>query len=356
MLEIALIVAAVLLGLLLILLVYRAARTYDAGAHATYIATKGGNFYGALRAPTTLWNPSIKVLRDRHAPDITIMTIDASGNYYEKSLVNRRNGEITLRVQTCSPRPFITRTSDKRQLIIKAKVSFQIDIERIQTPILMQSFGATLGARIENLFDNAIGEHEDQDVFARQGEIEKKVLRQLQDIEAPADPDHPDGMPMGIKVYEAMFSYEPAVKPINKDLANGPMAYDNEHLDDLVDMLEKANPATIETLLRMLELQTKQNIVQMLCKSGGLVAFTASELGLSERTVERAHNGANIMKPAFQPAAAPAAVPAVDSPVAKPVDPATAYYALGAPKGQKAAAADPVAPTPTPAPSTPNGG
>lgn len=28
------------------------------------------------------------------------MTQDASGNYYEKSLVNRRNGEITLRVQT----------------------------------------------------------------------------------------------------------------------------------------------------------------------------------------------------------------------------------------------------------------
>ena len=350
MLEIVAIVGAVLVGLLLAFLVYRAARTYDAGSHATYITTKSGSFYGALRQPTTLWNPSIKVLRDRHAPDITIMTQDASGNYYEKSLVNRRNGEITLRVQTCSPRPFITRTSDKRQLIIKAKVSFQIDIDRIEEQSQMQAFGVTLGARIENLFDNAIGEHEDQDVFAKQREIEEKVLRQLQDIEAPADPARPVGMPMGIKVYEAMFSYEPAVKPINKDLANGPMAYDNEHLDDLVDMLEKANPATVDTLMRMLELQTKQNIVQMLCKSGGLVAFTASELGLSERTVERASNGANIMKPAaFPPADAPAPVlnTAIASPVAPPVDPATAYYNLGAPKGQKAvapvaAAADPV--------------
>jgi hypothetical protein len=135
-----------------------------------------------------------------------------------------------------------------------------------------------------------------------------------------------------------MFSYEPAVKPINKDLSNGPMAYDNEHLDDLVDMLEKANPATVEVLMRMLEMQTRQNIVQMLCNSGGLVAFTASELGLSERTVERASNGANIMKAAASPpteasAAAPGGV--TPSPVAAPVDPATAYYSLGAPKAQK---------------------
>jgi hypothetical protein len=341
MLEIAAVVGAVLLGLLLIFLVYRAARTYDAGAHATFITTKGGDFYGALRAPITIWDPRIKVLRDRNAPNLSILTTDASGGYYEKSLVNRRSGEISLRVHTVCPRPFITRTSDKRQLIIKAKVAFQLDIDRIVAPTQMESFGASLAARIENLFDNAIGEHEDQDVFAKQRDIEAAVLGQLQDIEFPADPNHAQGMQLGIKVYEAMFSYEPAVKPINKDLANGPMAYDNEHLDDLVDMLEKANPATIETLMRMLELQTRQNIVQMLCKSGGLVAFTASELGLSERTVDRASNGANIMKPAaFPPADAGAAAATPNgsppSPVAKPIDAATAYYSLGAPKGQKA--------------------
>ena len=79
MFEIAAIVGAVLLGLLLIFLVYRAARTYDAGAHATFITTKNGNFYGALRAPMTIWNPSIKVLREKHAPDLKIMTSDPTG-------------------------------------------------------------------------------------------------------------------------------------------------------------------------------------------------------------------------------------------------------------------------------------
>ncbi len=344
MLEIVAIVGAVLVGLLLIFLVYRSARTYDAGAHATFITTKGGDFYGALRAPMTIWDPSIKVLRDKHAPDLKIMTTDVSGAYFEKSLVNRRTGEITLRVQTCAPRPFMSTTTDKRQLLIKPKVAFHLDIDRIQIPTQMESFGSMLATRIENLFDNAMSEFEDQDVFKHQREIEQRVLRELQDIEEPQEGERPSGMPLGIKVYEAMFSFERPEKPINKDLANGPMAYDNEHLDDLVDMLEKANPATVEVLMRMLELQTKQNIVQMLCKSGGLVAFTASELGLSERTVERAHNGANIMKPAEAPAIAAAPAPAAaDSPVAKPVDPATAYYNLGAPKGQPKAAEAPAA-------------
>ncbi len=339
MLEITAIVGAVLLGLLLIFLVYRAARTYDAGTHATFITTKGGSFYGALRAPMTIWNPSIKVLRDKHAPDIKVMTTDPTGVFYEKSLV-RKNGEISLRVHTCAPRPFMSTTTDKRLLLIKPKVAFQLDVERIQIPTQMESFGTILAARIENLFDNAVSEYEDQDVFKHQREIEQRVLMELRDMEAPVDESKAMGMPLGLHIYEAMFSFERPQKAINRDLANGPMAYDNEHLDDLVDMLEKADPKTVQVLLRMLEMQTRQNIVQMLCKSGGLVAFTAQELGLSERVVERAHWGANIMKdmtppPVAGPAVTTALVPGETS-VAKPVDPATAYYGLGAPKGQKA--------------------
>ena len=337
MIEILIIFFAILVAALLAFVIYRAIRTFDAGAHATFITTKGGDFYGALRAPMTIWDPTIKVLRDRRAPEITVMTVDAAGNYYEKSLVNRRTGEISLRVHTCAPRPFVTRTADKRSLVIKAKVSFQLDIDRIQIPTQMEAFGATLGSRIENLFDNAVGSLEDQDVFAKQREIEAQVLAELLAIEAPVEGAHTGAMPMGIKIYEAMFSYEPHARELNKDPSNGPMAYDNEHLDDIVDMLEKANPQTVEVLMRMLELQTRQNIVQMLCKSGGLVAFTASELGLSERTVDRAANGANIMKPAAQPAASvlngATIVETPNAPAPPPLDAAAAYYGLGPPKG-----------------------
>ena len=338
MLEIVAIVGVVLLALILIFLIYRSVRSYDAGAHATFITSKGGEFYGAIRAPTTLWNPLVKVLKEKNAPAISVITLDASGTeYFEKSLVTRRTGEVSLRVHTCAPRPFISRTSEKKQLRIKTRVAFQLDIERIQIPTQMEAFGATLGARIENLFDNAIGQYEDQEVFAKQSEIESAVLRQLQDVEFPPDPMHPTGMPLGIKVYEAMFSYEPISTTSNADGGlRGAMAYARDDLDDLADMLEKADPKTIEVIIRMMELQTKQNIVELLCKSGGLVAFTAQELGLSERPLDRAISGANRMSPvAVEPI--PTATPA--SPAngagaevkAASTDPAAAYYGLGAP-------------------------
>jgi hypothetical protein len=139
-------------------------------------------------------------------------------------------------------------------------------------------------------------------------------------------------------IYDAMFSHEPLNKALNTDPANGPMAYDHEHLDDLVDMLEKADPKTVGVLLRMLELQTRQNIVSMLCKSGGLVAFTASELGISDHAIHRDRHGVNVMKPGhgLSTNGGSNESSGTETPTQQlaPVDPATAYYNLGPPKGQ----------------------
>jgi hypothetical protein len=72
----------------------------------------------------------------------------------------------------------------------------------------------------------------------------------------------------------------------------------------------------------------------MLCKSGGLVAFTASELGISDHAIHRDKHGVNVMKAAAQPAANGASeAAAAPAPQLSPPDPATAYYGLGAPKG-----------------------
>ncbi|MEZ5938315.1 MAG: hypothetical protein R3C52_08850 [Hyphomonadaceae bacterium] len=335
--EIVAIVLVVLLAILFAFLIYRSARTYDAGSHATFITTKDGEFYGALRSPITLWNPSIKVLKDRHAPDITFITQDAGGQeYFEKSLVNRRTGEISLRVNTCTPRPFISRTIENRQLLINARVTFQLDVDRIQVPTQMQAFGATFGARIVNLFDNAIGEYSNEQVRANQSAIEEKVLRQLQDVEFPSDPAHPPGMPLGVRVYEATFSYEPvSASGVTGDvshIAKGALALTHDDIDDLLDTLKETKPEVVETLKFMMELQTRQNIVELLCKSGGLVAFTAQELGLSERPLDRKISGINRMAPVAAepiPSSAPMTAPEAE---AVPTDPATAYYSLGAPK------------------------
>ena len=323
---ILLIVVGLLLVGLLVFLIYRSARSYDAGQHATFLTTKGGEFHGALRQPTILWNPSIKVLRGKNAPDISVITSDASGSeYFEKSLVVRRTGEVSLRVHTCAPRPFIARTRDKRTLKIKARVSFQLDVDRIHIPGQMEAFGANLGVRIENLFDNAVGAMNDEQVYSSQTEIETSVLRQMQDIEFPADPTHPTGMPLGIKVFEAIFSYEPLDDTSSLDDGEGlrgAMEYPRGALDDIASMLKESDPRTTDVLLRMMEMQMKQNIVQMLCESGGLVAFTAQELGLTEHPQVRERFGLMPMTP--PPAPPPAQPDATAATPAAPRGPLTA--------------------------------
>jgi len=330
----AAIIGAVVLVLLLAFLVYRAVRTYHAGPHVTFITTKSGQYHNALRAPITLWNPAIRVLKGHHAPDLTFMTSDPAGaQYFEKSLVARKSGEISLRLHVCTPRPFISRTVENRQIRVSTRVAFQLDIDRIDIPSQLEAFGAALGARVVNLFDNAIGKYENQDLRAGQTEIEAKVLQQLQDIEFPPDPVHPTGMPLGIKVYEATMSFEPvsAAQSGEGPAANrGAMAYPTEDIDELADLLEKANPATVEVILRMMELQNRHDIVEMLCKSGGLVAFTAQELGLSERPLDRKISGINRMAP-VAPEPAPVAPPAA------PAAPAAATPGGGGAPGATAA-------------------
>lgn len=332
---ILLITVAVLLAAALIFAMYKAMRTYDAGQHATYITTKSGEFHGALRQPTTLWDPSIKVLKGKQAPDITIITSDASGSeYFEKSLVTRRNGEISLRVHTCAPRPFTVHTRDKRTLKVKPRVSFQLDIDRIHIPGQMEAFGANLGIRIENLFDNAIGGMNDEQVYASQNQIEEQVLRQMQDIEFPPDPTHPLGMPLGIKVFEAIFSYEPLDDASSLDDGQGlrgAMEYPRGALDDIASMLKEADPKALEALLKMMEMQMKQNIVQMLCESGGLVAFTAQELGLSEHPEVRKHYGILPMTPPPAPPPQPTPTTPEAPPPRGPLtaqERAAAYYGI----------------------------
>jgi hypothetical protein len=341
---ILLIVVAVLLLVLVLFLMYRAVRSYDAGQHATFLTMKGGEFHGALRQPTILWNPSIQVLRGKNAPDISVITSDASGSeYFEKSLVVRRTGEVSLRIHTCAPRPFIVRTRDKRTLKVKARVSFQLDVDRIHIPGQMEAFGANLGVRVENLFDNAIGALNDEQVYASQTDIETSVLRQMQDIEFPADPTRADGMPLGIKVYEAIFSYEPLDDASSLDDGQGlrgAMEYPRGALDDIASMLKEADPRSTEVLLRMMEMQMKQNIVQMLCQSGGLVAFTAQELGLTEHPQVRERFGLMPMTPPPAPPPAqpdPAAAgPAVPRGPLTAAEKAAAYYGT-APAMQAAA-------------------
>lgn len=302
-------VGALLLLILLIVLIYRSSRTFDASPNHTYVVQSEGEIAGALREPATLWDPKMSVLRDKNAPDIAFPAQrPQTGEYYMRSLVNKRTGRFSLTVNTCTPRPFRSMTLDRHTMEITANVVFRIDIERIHIPSQLENFGATLSNRIENLFDNEISKLRDEEVRGKQFEIETAVTRSLRDIEEQVDDDEMmAGMPLGIKVYEANFSFREVDLAAEAQIAasgdgsrpSGPLWVDVTHIDRLADTLEHRTPEVRDAVMRLIELQTRQNVIELMCKSGGLVAFTAKELGLSDLATEIAgdRNGHNRMQP-----------------------------------------------------------
>ncbi|ACT59229.1 hypothetical protein [Hirschia baltica] len=300
-------VCAVLLLVLIGLLIYRASRTFDANPNHTYVVQSQGEIVGALREPATLWDPKMSVLRDKDAPDITYPSRKSqTGEFFTKSLVNRRTGRISLTVNTCTPKPFRSLTLDRHQLEITANVVFRLDIERIHISSQLDNFGATFANRIENLFDNEITRCNDEDIRAQQTRIEQAVTQSLREIEEESkDGNMLNGMPLGIKIYEANFSFVEVDTMAEAQAAQsgpdgrpiGPIWIDQQHIDKLADTLANRDPEVRKAVMRMIELQTRQNVVEMLCKSGGLVAFTAKELGLNDvlSDAKEERGGANRM-------------------------------------------------------------
>ncbi len=294
--EILLIIIGVIAAAGLGVLIYRARRTYDGSEHHTYVMQKEGKDTTAIRKPVTLWNPAIKVLKKRDAPDLTFMTQrPSSDEYVESSLIARPSGRISLRIHTCTPRPFPAMTLDRHRILVKSTVTFQLDPDRIDIVCQLQNFGSALAGRVENLFDNEIGKYRDEELRANQTTIETAVTKALQEIENQTGEQPIMGIPLGIHVYEASFAFE-EMPPESFDPAameapvagggpgvpRGVMWLHDQQLDRIADAFRDRDPVASAALMRMLELQTRQNIVQLVTQSGGMIGFTAQELGLSD--------------------------------------------------------------------------
>jgi len=310
-------------------LVYAQSRSVRASAAGAFLTARRGRISEAILQPSIVWDPREEILRGARAPRLYCMTADQDAEaHHEISLVHPRTGEISLKVHACSPRPFSVRTADNRQLRVRARAAFRLDPDRLDTAAQIEAFGSLMSARIRNLFENEIGAHENEQVRARQTDIEATVLSRLQEIEAPGDPVRPRGMPLGVIFLETAFSFDPVAGEtlgVGNAIARGPMSYSAEEIDELADTIEKTDPRAMETITRMIELQTRQNIVEMLCRTGGLVAFTAPELGLTDAQADKGRRGVNRFNgqaAAPEPAAAEPPAPA----------PAPSYYDLPPPK------------------------
>jgi hypothetical protein len=237
-------------------------------------------------------------------------------------------GAISLRIHTTTPFPFTAVTNDGHTVTVTPSVSFGVDPARVTDLARLGDFGDQFERRIRSAFSGAIGRRKDEQLRESHHQIETEVTEELAGVEAGTDAL---GVPLGITVFEARFSYrDGAALPSEVVIASDPgstadtalspadasdnapaspqrvalapaakasesaalgsetpgaMQFLGTDLDKLLDQFRDRSPEQIATLLSLMEMQTRQNIVSMLSKSGGLVVFSARELGLAGNPV-----------------------------------------------------------------------
>ncbi|MEQ9505923.1 MAG: hypothetical protein RLO80_06595 [Hyphomonas sp.] len=293
----------------------------------------------------TLLEPKMKVkpgdrrivrFENRHR-----LSFPAFGQHPPERELTDDQGRISLRINTSTLAPFPVITNDGHTVYVTASVSFAVVRERAHLLARLADFGPQLERRIQSAFSSAIAELRDEEMRQRLGKIEDEVAKQLEAME-----NGQTGVPLGIKVYDARFQYEdgdsyaarynliadqpapasagsmgeepaadgdspatPGAKLVS--LKTGPagraaygrpgaMQFAGTELDKLLDQFKGRNPEQIAALMKLMELQTRQNIVAMLAESRGVIVFSAKELGLDGNpVVEEAV--ANALSPAQGP-------------------------------------------------------
>lgn len=247
------------------------------------------------------------------------------GQISERELTSEAGG-ISLRIHTTTPAPFPVITNDGHSVLVTASVSFAVERDRAVMLAKLADFGAQLERRIHSAFSGAIGALRDEEMRMKLREIETQVTEQLEAMEKSQQ----FGVPLGIKIYEARFQYEdadgrrqrsitfvdaaaPATAPASEGAASdsaapaqgaqvislspgiqpsagapdrpGAMQFAGTELDKLLDQFKGRSPEQIAALMKLMELQTRQNIVATLAESRGVIVFSAKELGLDGNPV-----------------------------------------------------------------------
>lgn len=244
----------------------------------------------------------------------------------ERELTDTHGG-ISLRIHTTTPAPFPVITNDGHSVLVTASVSFAVEKDRAYLLAKLADFGSQLERRIHSAFSSAIGALRDEEMRQMLGKIEADVTKELEAMEREAK----FGVPLGIKIYEARFQYEDADKSPARDITivssgaaaplsaspraggepdsaagtaspqvvtlqtrasadpsagrPGAMQFAGTELDKLLDQFKGRSPDQIAALMKLMELQTRQNIVATLAETGGVIVFSAKELGLDGNPV-----------------------------------------------------------------------
>ena len=322
-LVISVLVALVVIGGAVIALAYKARGPYILPAEDdTYLVRGPDGRIHALSADMKVKVDDPRIVQFQHRQHLRFPVYDPRFNSLTHDHLVTDAGAISLRIHTTTPFPFTAVTNDGHVVTVTPSVSFCVNRDRVTDLARLGDFGDQFERRIRSAFSGAIGRRKDEQLRESHHEIEREVTEELAGMESGTGDL---GVPLGVSVFEARFSYrdgstlpsdvvvapnampsdggaigtdaagEATLAPQRVALAQaaqsgdagsraietpGAMQFLGTELDKLLDQFRDRSPEQIAALLSLMEMQTRQNIVSMLSKSGGLVVFSAKELGL----------------------------------------------------------------------------
>ena len=319
-LVISVLVAVIVIGGAVVALAYKARGPYILPAEDdTYLVRGPDGRIHALSADMKVKVDDPRIVQFQHRQHLRFPVYDPRFNSLTHDHLVTDAGAISLRIHTTTPFPFTAVTNDGHVVTVTPSVSFCVNRDRVTDLARLGDFGDQFERRIRSAFSGAIGRRKDEQLRESHHEIEREVTEELAGMESGTGDL---GVPLGVSVFEARFSYrdgstlpgdvvmapsakasdggvdaagEAALEPQRVTLAQaaqgadigsrdvetpGAMQFLGTELDKLLDQFRDRSPEQVAALLSLMEMQTRQNIVSMLSKSGGLVVFSAKELGL----------------------------------------------------------------------------
>lgn len=319
---VSVLVALFVIGVAVAALIHRSRGPFIlSGDDETYLVRNPDGRIQALASDMKIRFGDPRIVQFQRRQHLRFPVYDPRFNSLAHDHLVTESGAISLRIHTTTPFPFTAVTNDGHEVTVTSSVSFCVNRDRVTDLARLGDFGDQFERRIRSAFSGAIGRRKDEQLRESHHEIEREVTEELAGMETGSGDL---GVPLGVSVFEARFSYRdgstlpsevmvasrslmsdeadastdgtdaateprrlalaPAAEPV--DLGSrgtetpGAMQFLGTELDKLLDQFRDRSPEQISALLSLMEMQTRQNIVSMLAKSGGLVVFSAKELGL----------------------------------------------------------------------------
>lgn len=311
--NLALIIALVVVSVLLIAALAYIWRNYYEGRHdRTYMTHDDTGFKRGIKGKTVLWDPEETVVKGPEGPRIEFVAVDpATGGRRLQQLLDPKTGSLNLRPQYCAPLPFEAITADSHKINVDARVQFSINRDLLKHVYEIQDFAMAIETRIHSAYRAEIGKRKDEVLRAQIHEVERNVIEHLRTAEAEGDEKGEPGMALGVTFHTASFTFTqpdefavaglslPGGVPATPEAAaaieraraiarsQGVLALRPQQLDQLADTFVGRDPGSTAALLALLEMQTRQNIAEALASSGQLLVLTPQELGLVGAAAQR---------------------------------------------------------------------